>query len=87
MLDGTLHGLACREAQCSSMPSVIWRSMESTGFSEVTGSWKIIAMSLPRTLRTSLSGSATRSRPSNSITPGGGGVAHHAHEAEDGERR
>ena len=29
---------------------MIWRPIVSTGFSEVIGSWKIIAMSLPRIL-------------------------------------
>ncbi len=51
------------------MPSVICRSIDSTGFSEVTGSWKIIAMSRPRTRRTSRSGKASRSRPMNSTLP------------------
>jgi hypothetical protein len=31
------------------MPSLSWRPMVYTGFSDVMGSWKIIAMSLPRT--------------------------------------
>ncbi len=52
-----------------SIPSVICRSIDSTGFSEVTGSWKIIAMSRPRTPRTSFSGRASRSRPMNSTLP------------------
>src|SRR5438034_1361049 len=37
--------------------------MESTGFSEVIGSWKIIAISRPRTRRISSSESVRRSRP------------------------
>ena len=36
---------------CSSSASAIWLPMVSTGLSEVIGSWKIIAMSLPRTAR------------------------------------
>ena len=36
---------------CSSSTSAIWLPMVSTGLSEVIGSWKIIAMSLPRTAR------------------------------------
>jgi len=52
-----------------SMPSVMRRSIESTGFRLVTGSWKIIAMSLPRTSRTSRSSRARRSRPWNSMRP------------------
>ena len=43
--------------------------MLSTGFRLVTGSWKIMLMSRPRTWRTSLSGRASRSRPWNSIEP------------------
>ena len=45
------------------------RSMESTGFRLVTGSWKIMLMSRPRTWRTSFSGRASRSRSTNSIEP------------------
>jgi hypothetical protein len=47
------------------------------GLSAVIGSWKIIAMRRPRMLRISASGSASRSRPSNStrlpgsMRPGG----------------
>src|SRR5881397_1437802 len=33
--------------RCVSSPSVIWRPIVSTGLSEVMGSWKIIAISLP----------------------------------------
>ena len=36
---------------CSSSTSAIWLPMVSTGLSEVIGSWKIMAMSLPRTPR------------------------------------
>ncbi len=38
-----------------------------TGLSELKGSWKIMAMSQPRTLRIVLSGRASRSSPSNRI--------------------
>ena len=48
---------------CSSSASVIWRPMVSTGLSEVMGSWKIMAILLPRTLRISSSLSLSRSRP------------------------
>ena len=47
--------------RCSSRPSVISRSMLSTGFRLVTGSWKIIAMSRPRMARTLSSGIVRRS--------------------------
>src|SRR5436190_17142144 len=43
--------------------------MVSTGFSDVIGSWKIIEIASPRILRISASGSASRSRPSNSTRP------------------
>ena len=51
----------------------------SAGLSELIGSWKIIAMRLPRTLLISASDNFKRSRPSNricppSITPGGSGI-------------
>jgi len=52
-----------------SSPSVIWRPMESTGFSEVIGSWKIMAISRPRTRRISSSDSVSRSRPLNRTRP------------------
>ena len=48
-----------------------------TGLSAVIGSWKIIAIRLPRIARSSRSGSVSRSRPSNStwlpasMRPGG----------------
>ena len=43
--------------------------MVSTGLRLVIGSWKIIEILSPRTLRISSSGSAKRSRPSRRITP------------------
>ena len=55
--------------RCTSRPSVMSRSMLSTGFRLVTGSWKIIEMSRPRMARTSDSGSVSRSRPMNSMLP------------------
>ena len=48
---------------------MIWSPMVYTGFSDVIGSWKIIAISLPRTPRIIGSVSCSRSRPSNSIEP------------------
>src|SRR3569832_751230 len=41
----------------------------STGLSEVMGSWKIMAMRLPRTSRIATSGSAIKSRPASSTSP------------------
>ena len=49
----------------SSTCSAIWSPTVNTGFRLVSGSWKIIAMSLPRILRISPSGSPSSSRPSN----------------------
>ena len=43
------------------MTSEIWNPMVSTGFSEVIGSWKIIAMRLPRRDRMAASSSCSRS--------------------------
>src|SRR5580658_1205967 len=43
--------------------------MVKTGFSEVIGSWKIIAMRAPRISRIAGSGSLSRSCPSNKISP------------------
>ncbi len=51
--------------------SEIWSPIVNTGFRLVIGSWKIIAMSLPRTWRISSSLSPSRSRPSNMISPVG----------------
>ena len=52
-----------------SRASLIWRPIVSTGFRLVIGSWKIIAMSRPRILRSASSGSVRRSRPSNIAVP------------------
>ena len=50
-LDGALAGRRAAMPLWSSSASLIWRPIVSTGFSEVIGSWKIMAMSLPRTFR------------------------------------
>ncbi len=55
--------------RCSSSASVSWRPMVSTGLSEVMGSWKIMAMRLPRIWRISSSSSLRRSSPSKMISP------------------
>ena len=72
--------------RCSSRPSVMSRSMLSTGFRLVTGSWKIMLMSRPRTARTSASGSASRSLSRNSMPAADGRVGDHSGEADDGAR-
>ena len=46
-----------------------WRPTVSTGFSEVMGSWKTMAISRPRTRRISSSESRRRSCPLNQISP------------------
>jgi hypothetical protein len=49
--------------------SMIWKPMVSTGFNEVIGSWKIIAMSRPRISRMPSSVSSSRLRPWNRMRP------------------
>src|SRR6266567_6413019 len=49
--------------------SAIWSPIVSTGLSEVIGSWKIMAIRLPRISRISASERASRSRPSNRTAP------------------
>ena len=41
----------CVTSRCSRTASTSWLPIESTGFSDVIGSWKIIAISLPRRAR------------------------------------
>src|SRR5690606_1970441 len=49
--------------------SAIWLPIGKIGLSEVIGSWKIIAISLPRTRRISSSGSVSNSRPASRTLP------------------
>ena len=49
--------------------STTWLPTVNTGFSEVWGSWKIMAIFLPRTCRISSSDSLVRSSPSSSTSP------------------
>ena len=64
-------------AALSSMPrwmvsgSMIWRPILKTGLSEVIGSWKIMAISRPRTRRISSSDRVSSSLPSNLTLPAG----------------
>src|SRR5262245_564827 len=53
----------------ASRTSPICRPMRWTGFSELIGSWKIIAISLPRTARSSRCLSPISSRPSSWMLP------------------
>ena len=48
---------------CSCTASAIWLPTVNTGFSDVIGSWKIIEMSAPRSLRSSPTGSRSTLRP------------------------
>ena len=59
--------------------SAICSPTVNAGLSELIGSWKIMAMRLPRMARMASSSSLSRSRPSNkiwpaSIRPGGVGI-------------
>ena len=54
---------------CSRTVSTSWRPIECTGFSDVIGSWKIIAISLPRSLRRRAGGTFSRSSSLNSTSP------------------
>src|SRR5436190_5290522 len=77
---------ACSSAFAQGVPRCRWigsatcRPTVSDGFSELIGSWKIIAMRSPRTPRIAASSTFSRSRPSNrtsplSIFPGGSGIS------------
>ena len=54
---------------CTSSVSAIWSPIVKTGLSAVIGSWKISAISAPRTARISRSGSVSRSRPLKRMLP------------------
>src|SRR6476620_3761269 len=56
---------------CSRSTSSSCQPTVNTGFSDVIGSWKIIEMSAPRSLRSSPSGSASRLRPPYSTSLAG----------------
>ena len=54
---------------CSASTSPIWAPTVCSGLSAVIGSWKIIAISPPRTARSSGSPACSRSRPAKRIAP------------------
>ncbi|CPJ37507.1 Protein of uncharacterised function (DUF1602) [Bordetella pertussis] len=54
---------------CVRMASAICSPMRSTGFSVISGSWKIMAMRLPRSCRICSSPSLRRSLPLKRISP------------------
>ena len=67
------------KSECAWIASTIWRPMRCTGFSEVIGSWRTIAMRPPRSNRRSLAGKPSTSRPSKTsrsalTRPGGEGT-------------
>ena len=54
---------------CARIASTSWSPIRWNGCKEDSGSWKIIAISSPRTLRSSSSSIASRSRPSKRTWP------------------
>ena len=56
-------------SKCRSSVSVICLPILNVGFSDVIGSWKIIAMSFPRTSSSSCSASFVESLPSKTTEP------------------
>ena len=58
-----------RRPRCDFRWSVIWRSIESIGCSDVIGSWKTIESRLPRVCRSERPLSLSRSVPSNVARP------------------
>src|SRR5579883_2778963 len=74
------HAALLSSFWCSITASAICSPMVSTGLRDVIGSWKIMAIRLPRIRRISSSESARRSRPSkrifpSTILPGGVGMS------------
>ena len=69
--DGSLASRRRRSSPelCVWIASEIWSPIVKTGFSDVIGSWKIIAISPPRISRSSFFGIVSRSRPSYSASP------------------
>src|SRR5215212_7668557 len=65
------RSFACRfeTSRCSWTASTSCFPIVWTGFSDVIGSWKIIAMSLPRMSRRRLFGAVIRSSPLKSASP------------------
>ena len=72
---------------CVRTASAIWSPTVSTGFSDVIGSWKIIAISPPRRSRSSLCDIVRRSRPLYSASPGVDAARRHGNEAEHRHHR
>ena len=80
--------LSCCSPRCSRTASAICSPTVSTGFSEVIGSWKIIAMSLPRIFRISASLFSSRFSPLKRILPRSiaPGLRDQPHDRERGDR-
>ena len=56
-------------SRCSITASTSWLPTESTGLSDVIGSWKIIEISLPRSARSRRFDASSRFSPRNSACP------------------
>ena len=72
---------------CVSTASEIWSPIVNTGFSDVIGSWKIIAISPPRSARSSFFGILTRSLPLVQRLAGRDAAGRHGNQPEHGEHR
>src|SRR4051794_234354 len=63
------HAASLPASLCAENASAIWAPTRYIGWRHANGSWKTIAISLPRPLRSSSGGSVSRSRPLNSTSP------------------
>ncbi len=68
-LERAIAGVLLRDLAVEPNPSAIWRPIVHVGLSDVIGSWKIIATSLPRTCCISRSDNGARSRPRRRTSP------------------
>ena len=81
---------APRRARCArwrSSPSTIWSPMVKAGFSDVIGSWKIIAMPLPRRSCSSRAGRPTQLAAFEADRAAGDAPRRLRHQAHDRQRR
>ena len=69
------------------MTSAIWWPTWNTGLSDVSGSWKIIEISLPRMARSSFSPAVSRSRPPKQDPARLELARRHRHQAHHGQGR
>ena len=73
--------------RCSRVTSISCCEIRMNGFSDVIGSWKIIAIRLPRIARISSAGSVSRSRPSKSDLAGDDAAGRRRDEPHDRQVR